>query len=341
MIGYARNVKWLALALLVAGCGAESSVPTSTAPNPRVAASVEDSAPSENLPAGDRVSAVFFNDAGSAGLNDAALTLAIANLPPGSPQLSDADALARVASSLLTSEGAIDPAQISPLPDRAAVDFSTDANEIDIKDVAVVLGAAVVAAEDEAELASSVNNLLPESRRLGGPEDILIFPGQGTPPTPTPTPTPSPTGDIQFQFPTEFEIDLAEVANRGGVVEIPLNVQNNFGGITQIDTELRFDTPIFESSLPISTFGTILQGREGLLSQQNSSNLAPEDGCGCVLLTTVNLPEALDPIDGPFLKYSLRVAENAPIGEVPISLTVTLNGGDLPAAATSGSVIVR
>lgn len=341
----ARELRWAALTILMVGCGAESTIPTSTSPNAQVITAVDNTEPERDelssrfdVEKGDRVSAIFLGE-NSAGINDAALALAISVLPSDADLLNDELALANVTNRLLQSENAIDSEQIDPLPDRAAVDFARPADTINIRDVAVLLGAAVSDASNINELRGPTNRLLPNGRQLSE-ADILRFPGPGSSPSPTPMPSPSasPMGDIQISLPEAFEV------NRGATVLIPIFIENNPGGLSLIETEIQFDTPIFDNALPIFTpsFGSILRGAVEN-SSQNSQNLQPDD-CGCSLTTLVRLrEEVVEARDGRMWEYNLEVDPNAPTGEVPLRLTATVIEGDneLTVVTRNGSVVVR
>ncbi|MEM9154905.1 MAG: leishmanolysin-related zinc metalloendopeptidase [Cyanobacteria bacterium P01_F01_bin.33] len=162
--------------------------------------------------AGDRVSSIYQGNLNDVTVEDAAIALAIAQVPTA-----DANEIASAANNILRNAGAIAPASLDvDLLSTDCIDFATQRDTIDLRDIAAIVAAEVLGndLQDASDVVTTANRLLPSSQFLET-GDIAFIPGQTLPCTP---PMAS-AFDIQLRF---FDASLSssqqaiirEVANR-------------------------------------------------------------------------------------------------------------------------------
>ncbi|MEO1132076.1 MAG: pentapeptide repeat-containing protein [Cyanobacteria bacterium J06639_1] len=260
-----RVSPWVATVIVLGACGAQSL--NSVTPDGE-SRSITASVPLEtaNSGGGDRASLIFQGDVG-ASVEDAALVLALFNLPEGTR---NANNLIGGAGSLLQTDTNPIAAELNPLPNAENANFVRP-DGVQLTDVAAIVVASQVDLTGEnraATLADAIDLLLGTDLSGTGPDsDILSIPGSAPAPTPTPSGTPTPAGTPNPD-PTPDPDELAQVLNGQNCVECELRNTSQLAGVDLSNRDLS-GSELRGSDLE----GTILTGARLVGTRLDSTNL--------------------------------------------------------------------
>lgn len=159
------------ISLATAACGDRDIASLSTTPPPPQTSTASISSSSS---AGDRVELLFQDELGIVNLSDAAIALALFNLPS-----EDSPTLTTAATTLFGAT--VETPEIAPSSDDID-DFAEPSDGVTLADIAVVVAASTLAREER-----TAEDLLPLTNNLLGPQSIdrvLQVPGEGSAPLP-------------------------------------------------------------------------------------------------------------------------------------------------------------